>query len=66
MQLFALALMLSRDGLATKVLIDLSFSLPALAAGTAVGVIMFGRVNDALFRRIVLVVLFVAGLALLV
>jgi uncharacterized membrane protein YfcA len=66
MQLFALALMLSRNGLSTKALIDLTFSLPALAAGTATGLVMFRRVNDVLFRRIVLVVLFVAGLALIV
>jgi hypothetical protein len=36
----------------------------ALAAGTAVGVILFGRVDDAAFRRVVLATLFVSGLAL--
>ena len=66
MQLFALALMLSRNDLSTKALLDLTFSLPALAAGTALGVVMFGKVNDASFRRIVLAVLLVAGLSLIV
>jgi uncharacterized protein len=39
-------------------------SLPALAAGTAAGLAMFGRISDAWFRRAILAVLFVAGLAL--
>lgn len=47
-------------------LLDLTFSLPAVAAGTALGVVMFGRVNDTLFRRVVLVVLLIAGLTLVV
>ena len=50
-----------RPGLAQRLL-----RLPALAAGTAVGVMMFGRVNDVLFRRVVLAVLLVAGLFLVV
>ena len=47
-------------------LLDLTFSLPALAAGAALGVIMFRKVNDALFRSVVLVVLLFAGLFLVV
>jgi len=66
MQLFALALMLSRNDLPSAALIDLTLCLPALAAGSALGVLMFGRVNDALFREIVLMVLMVAGLFLVV
>jgi uncharacterized membrane protein YfcA len=66
MQVLALALILSHNGVSTKTLLDLTFSLPAVAAGTALGVVMFGRVNDALFRRVVLVVLLVAGLCLVV
>ncbi len=38
----------------------------ALAAGTAVGIALFGRVNDRVFRRVVLGALFVAGVALAV
>jgi uncharacterized membrane protein YfcA len=66
MQVFALALMVSRHGVPTKALMDLTFSLPALAAGTALGLIMFGRINDAVFREIVLVVLLIAGVFLVV
>jgi uncharacterized protein len=66
MQVFALALMVSRNGVPTKALMDLTFSLPALAAGTALGLVMFGRINDALFREIVLVVLLIAGVFLVV
>jgi uncharacterized protein len=66
MQVFALALLLSRNGLSDKALMDLTFSLPALAAGTVVGIFMFGRVNDAWFRDIVLLVLLIAGVFLVV
>jgi uncharacterized membrane protein YfcA len=64
MQLFALALLMSRNGVSTKVLLDLTLSLPALIAGAALGVVIFGRVDNAVFRHIVLVVLLVAGLVL--
>jgi uncharacterized membrane protein YfcA len=66
MQVLALALMLSRNGVSSKALVDLTVSLPALAAGAALGVVMFGRVDDARFRAIVLVVLLVAGVLLVV
>ncbi len=66
MQVFALAFLFAHHSLPTKVLIDAAFGLPALAAGTAVGIALFGRMNDAIFRRAVLGVLFVAGLALIV
>jgi uncharacterized protein len=64
MQLFALGLMLWRHALPAHLLVDTAASLPALAAGTAIGLAMFGRMSDAWFRRGVLAVLFVAGLAL--
>ena len=66
MQLFALVLMVSHQSLSSKILIDLTVSLPALAAGTVVGLVMFHRVNDALFRRIILTVLLFSGLSLVV
>jgi uncharacterized membrane protein YfcA len=66
MQIFALALMLSRHSLSSKVLIDFVISLPALAAGTTLGIMMFGTVNEVAFRRIVLIVLLFSGLALVV
>jgi uncharacterized membrane protein YfcA len=64
MQIFALTLMLSRHSLSSKFLIDLAISLPALAAGAVLGIVMFRRVNEVAFRRIVLVVLFLSGLSL--
>lgn len=66
MQLFALAVMLSHGGLSRQALVSLTLSLPALAAGAGLGVLMFRRVDDALFRHIVLAVLLVAGLMLVV
>jgi uncharacterized membrane protein YfcA len=66
MQIFALALLLSRNDLSAEALTGLTVSLPALAAGTALGVVLFGKVNDAGFRRVVLAVLLVAGLLLTV
>jgi uncharacterized protein len=64
MQLFALALMLMRQDLSSKVFLDLVLSVPALLAGTALGILAFRHVNDSTFRRIVLVVLLVSGLIL--
>ncbi len=65
MQLFALALMLMRRDLSSKVFFDLLLSIPALLAGSALGIFAFRYVNDATFRRIVLLVLLVSGLMLL-
>jgi hypothetical protein len=64
MQVVALGLMLAHHSLPTKVLVDAAFGLPALAAGTMVGIVLFGKMNEALFRRTVLAVLFVAGVGL--
>jgi len=40
--------------------------LPALAIGTWVGLQLFGKLDDAMFRRIVLVLLLISGASLLV
>src|SRR3954468_24941510 len=66
MQIFALALMLSRHSLSSKFLIDFAISLPALAAGAALGIVMFRHVNETAFRRIVLIVLLLSGLSLVI
>jgi uncharacterized membrane protein YfcA len=66
MQLFALALMLSHHSLSLKVLIDFGISLPALAAGTAVGIVLFGRINELAFKRIILGLLLFSGLFLVI
>ena len=64
MQVVAIGLMLAHHSLPTKVLLDAAFGLPALAAGTMVGIVLFGKMNDALFRRTILAVLFIAGVGL--
>jgi hypothetical protein len=64
MQVVALAVLFAHHSLSAKVLIDAAFGLPALAAGTMVGIILFGKMNEALFRRTILAVLFIAGLGL--
>jgi len=64
MQILALGLLLWHHALPKRLLMDTAVSLPALAAGTAVGLAMFGRMSDAWFRRAVLAVLLVAGFAL--
>ena len=66
MQVFALSLMLSRHSLSSKFLIDLAISLPALIAGAGLGIVMFRRVNEIAFRRIVLVLLLLSGLSLVI
>ena len=42
------------------------FGLPALFAGTWLGLKLYGRVNEATFRKVVLVLLLLSGVALLV
>lgn len=64
MQLSALGLLLWKYDLSSKVWLDLTISLPALAAGTAVGILLFRSVNEVLFRRIILVILLLSGLSL--
>jgi uncharacterized membrane protein YfcA len=66
MQLLALMLMVSHNTLSSQVLLNLTLSLPALAGGAAVGVMMFRRINDARFRQIVLTLLLIAGLTFVV
>lgn len=64
MQVVALVLLFAHHSLPTRVLVEAAFGLPALAAGTMVGIILFGKMNEAVFRRTVLAVLFVAGIGL--
>jgi uncharacterized membrane protein YfcA len=66
MQVLALGLMLSHNALSTVFLHQLALSLPALAVGATLGVMMFRRISDAVFRRIALSLVLVAGLAFVV
>lgn len=67
MQVFALALMFSfsRNTLSTQALLNVTLTLPALAAGAILGVVLFRRVSDASFRTVVLGVLALAGVLLI-
>jgi uncharacterized membrane protein YfcA len=64
MQLFALALLLERHSLSSKVVIDLAISLPALFAGSVLGIVAFRNINEVGFRRTILVVLLFSGASL--
>jgi uncharacterized membrane protein YfcA len=64
MQIVALAVLLPRVDWSSGMLLDLAISVPALAAGAAVGIMLFGRVNGVVFRRVVLTTLLVSGLTL--
>jgi uncharacterized membrane protein YfcA len=66
MQVAALALLAVQHGLPDGVAGKVLLSLAPLLAGTLVGVVLFGRVDDVLFRRILLVVLLISGLAFVV
>lgn len=64
MQIFALALMLARHDLSSKVFVDVALSLPALLVGSVLGIVAFHNVNEATFRRIILFVLLLSGMLL--
>lgn len=64
MQICALALLLSSKSISPHVLVDLAVSVPALAAGTVLGIILFKRVDQVAFRRIILITLLFSGLSL--
>jgi uncharacterized membrane protein YfcA len=66
MQFITLALFVPHVDWSPATLVQLAISLPALAAGTAVGVMLFGRIDNALFRRAVFGTLLVSGLVLAV
>ena len=64
MQVFALVLLVGQNGVSSKVLLNAILALPALALGATLGIALFGKMNDVLFRRTILTVLFAAGLGL--
>ncbi|MGZ5873850.1 MAG: sulfite exporter TauE/SafE family protein [Bradyrhizobium sp.] len=66
MQIFSLSMMLARHDLSSKVFVELALSIPALLAGSALGILAFRRINEAMFRRIILGVLFLSGVLLVV
>jgi uncharacterized protein len=62
MQIAALALLAMRHGLSRIMVEHILLSLPVLAAGALVGLMLFGKVNDGVFRRVLLGVLLLSGL----
>jgi uncharacterized protein len=66
MQVAALAFLAARGGLSDTLLREVLYSLAPLAAGTLLGLALFGRVNDAQFRRALLFVLLLSGMLYLV
>jgi uncharacterized membrane protein YfcA len=66
MQIFALALMVARHDLSSKVLVDLAMSIPALLAGSALGIFAFRSVNEQTFRKVILGILLVSGVLLFI
>jgi uncharacterized protein len=63
-QIFSLSVMLARHDLSSKVFVELALSIPALLAGSALGILAFRRVNEAMFRRIILSLLLLSGVLL--
>jgi uncharacterized protein len=61
MQIAALAFLWAHGGLAETLLEQVISSLAPLGAGALVGIALFGRVDDALFRRLLLSVLLLSG-----
>jgi len=64
MQVIALTLMIAQSTIEAHTLVSLTYSLPALFAGAALGVLMFRRINDAYFRSAVLGLLLFGGVGL--
>jgi uncharacterized protein len=64
MQVLALALLLGRQSLSPRLAIDLAISLPALLAGSVLGIVAFRNINEIGFRRTILVLLLLSGASL--
>jgi len=66
MQIFALALLLAHHDLSPKMLSDLLLRVPALLAGSVLGILAFRYTSEQVFRRIILTILMVSGVLLVV
>ena len=64
MQVFALALMLAHHTLSPQALLNVALTLPPLAAGAILGVVLFRRIGSASVRTVTLGVLALAGVLL--
>lgn len=66
MQCVGIALLALGGGFNSATLIDAAISLPAVAAGTAIGILLFRKASHGLYRRVVLSILFAGGIGLAV
>jgi len=64
MQCIAIALLLGSGGFHRATLLYALVSLPALAAGTAIGIYLFRKASAASYRRVVLSILLAGGIGL--
>jgi uncharacterized protein len=64
MQVLAFALLLGHQSLSPQLAVDLVISLPALFAGSVLGIVAFRNVNEIGFRRVILVLLLLSGASL--
>ena len=65
MQFWGIFLVVVKGDLPAEFMPKFLWSLPAAIVGSIVGLALFGKVNDLMFRRIVLGMLLVSGLAML-
>lgn len=66
MQVSALAMLLLHHDLPTRIVHEFVLSVPALLAGSWLGIVAFRKINEANFRRVILGLLLVSGLLLVV
>jgi uncharacterized protein len=65
-QCIAIALLLGSGGFHRATLFDALMSLPALAAGTAIGIYLFRKASATSYRRVVLSILLAGGIGLVI
>lgn len=64
LQCVGIALLVGSGAFTRATLFDAIVSLPALAAGTAIGLLLFRKASHASYRRVVLSILFAGGIGL--
>jgi hypothetical protein len=60
----AVPLLLEHQSLSPRLVIDLAISLPALLAGSVLGIVAFRNTDQVGFRRTILVLLLISGASL--
>jgi uncharacterized membrane protein YfcA len=65
MQCIGIVLLLTSGGFNSGTFFDFLVSLPALAAGTALGIFLFAKISHVWYRRTVLSILLAGGVVLM-